>query len=138
MQDTKETKLARWLDKLAAGCGLTALGRVQNSVLTSGEGWCLSLDGDRLMGEKTDLLGRRTENREAFYTLRMRLVLMEENPAGLESELGALLNALICTPPPAPLLRLLPEDRMHKTPGDDGLWEIRLGLRARYTQILEP
>lgn len=138
MQDTKEIELARWLDKLATGCGLTALGRVQNGVLTSGEGWCMSLDGDRLLDEKTDLLGRRTENREAFYTLRLRLVLMEGDPAGLETELGTLLNALIRTPPPAPVLRLLPEDRIHKTPGDDGLWEVRLGLRARYIQILEP
>lgn len=156
MNNTTHTRLktlASWLEEILTLAGsepsgqpLMGLTPLQIEQMSQRPGAGLSLLKDVAVGEKQDVTGTLRQRRQLSCLLRLRL-------AALEADLPAAENAAraVCAlceaidrkgiTQPADLgqePRIKCTAAQGKSPGDDGLWEYRLGILAGYTVTIQP
>lgn len=130
-------RMALWVQQAAADLGF---GELSLEEAGPGEGWALESEGDHIEAEKTDLLGRRHQVREARFLLRLRLAQPEGDKASIRQNGERLLllwRRLDAAAPPAGFDKLLVSGKYQKTRTEQGILEVKMGLLARYTMVID-
>lgn len=129
---------ARWAEQLGAPLGLGPLALEEAG---PGEGWALETAGERILTEKTDLLGRRHQTRETRFFLRLRLAQPEGDGESIRKNCELLLElwrALDAAPPPPGFDQIFVSGKYQKAVSEEGILQVKTGLLARYTILIDP
>ena len=140
--ETKNDRLAPavalWAETLGGPLGFGPLALEEAG---PGEGWTLESEGESIQTEKTDLLGRRRQKREARFWLRLRLSQPEGDKQSIlknSERLLLLWRALDAAEPPQGFDRILVSGKYQKTVTEEGILQVKMGLLAQYTSLIDP